>query len=266
MKYNRVMKIDKLKTSCFLILSFLGLLFPGFLGAQQAVSVAAASNLSLLVEPLKRDFETRNPGVLVEFTLGSSGVLATQIINGAPFDLLLSADAAYPKNLWARGLGASEPVVYARGRLVLLSTKPLNLQGGLSVLSDPGVKQFVLGNPETAPYGKAALQALTRAGLWEAVRNKAVYAQTVAQSLQLTLTAASIGFVSRSALFSPECAPYRREGIHWALVDPGLHDPLDQAFLLLKTSRPSTAAAVFAAYLRSADAARILRAYGYLVP
>jgi molybdate transport system substrate-binding protein len=241
----------------------------GALGAEPKITVAAAANMSSLGEPLKVAFQAKNPGVGLDFIFGASGALTTQIQNGAPFDLFMSADTAFPEKLVKGGFAAGAVTVYASGKLMLLSTKPLPLkERGLAVLADSAIKQFALANPETAPYGKAAVEALVSAGLYEKVKDKAVIGQNITQALQFTLTAAGVGFVNKSALYASEVGAYGKEGVNWLEVDPRLYAPIDQAFVLIKKGddKPSAEALAFAAFLSSPEAGAIFLKYGYSLP
>jgi molybdate transport system substrate-binding protein len=251
------------------VLFFLALAGMGLAYAEPKVTVAAAANVSSLGEPLKAAFLAKNPGITVEFVYGASGALTTQIQNGAPFDVFMSADSSFPEKLAKAGLSVGPAKVYASGKLILLSTKELALkEKGLAILTDAGIKQFAIANPDTAPYGKAALEALTSSGIYEQVKEKVVMGQSISQALQFTLTATGIGFVNKSALYAKEMEPYGKEGANWIEVDPKLYSPIDQAFVVLKKGdaklQPEVQA--FADFLSSPGARAIFLKYGYSVP
>ncbi len=159
------------------------------------------------------------PGDKIEFTFGASGALTTQIMNGAPFQVFLSADTSFPQKLVDAKITAGPTKIYAVGKLIFLTTKALDLSRGLAVLLDPSVTQFANCNPETAPYGRAAQEALVNAGLFDKVKSKLVVAQTVTQALQFTLTSTDAGFVNKSALYAAEMKPWNKEGTYWFDVD-----------------------------------------------
>lgn len=150
--------------------------------------------------------------------------------------------------------------------MILLTTKDLDLSKGLAILTDPSVAQFANCNPETAPYGRAAQEALVKAGLYERVKSKIVMAQDVTQALQFTLTGADAGFVNKSALYSKALKPYDVEGKYWFAVDPSLYAPIRQGFVVMKTAAASPAVAAFVAFLSSPEAKAAFASYGYGTP
>jgi molybdate transport system substrate-binding protein len=249
----------------------LTLLVPGIAAfaapAKTKLIVAAAANLSSVGDALEAAFWETNPGIDVDFIFASSGALATQIQNGAPFQVFMSADTNFPDRLVKGGFAAGESKVYARGKLALLSVKPRNFSAGLAILKQPDIERIAIANPETAPYGKASVQALTAAGLWDSVKGKIVTAQNIAQAVQYALTAADVGFVNKSALYTKDLAAYvDKEGVNWIEVDPSTHEPIDQAFIVLKTAEHDSAAAAFATFLGSEPARKVFLAAGYAAP
>lgn len=237
-----------------------------FAQATQSITVAAAANLATVGEPLKAAFAAKYPGSSVEFVFGASGALTTQIQNGGPFQVFLSADVDFPKKLYDGGFAAAAPQIYATGKLILLSVKPLDFSKGLAVLADPSVTQFAIANPEIAPYGKAAQEALTKAGLWDALKAKVVTAQTITQALQFTVGATGIGFVNKSALYTKDLAAYAgKEGVNWYEVGSS-YSPINQAFVVLKSAAGNQTALNFAAFLSSPEARAIFQKAGYALP
>jgi molybdate transport system substrate-binding protein len=144
--------------------------------------------------------------------------------------------------------------------------KKLDLTKGLAILADPSVAQFANTNPETAPYGRAAQEALVKAGLFDKVKSKLVTAQNVTQTLQFTLTSVDAGFVNKSALYSKEVMPYDREGVYWFAVDPSLYTPITQGFVVMKTAALAPPVAAFVEFLSSPDARAIFASFGYRAP
>jgi len=234
--------------------------------AQEKVAVAAAANISAVAPSLSAAFARRYPGDKAELTFGASGSLVTQLLNGAPFDMFLSADTSFAQKLVDAGAAVGPVKVYATGTLILLTTKKLDLSKGLAVLADPSVAQFASTNPEVAPYGRAAQEALAKTGLLEKVRAKMVIGQNVTQTLQFTLTGADAGFVNKSALFTPEVAPYNREGQYWFAVDPSLYAPINQGYVVMKSAAARSAVTAFADFLSSAEAKAVFASFGYSTP
>ena len=230
------------------------------------ITVAAAANIASLAEPLKAAFLAKYPKAGLDFVFGASGALTTQIQHGAPYQVFLSADTAFPQKLAVSGDAISSPRVYASGKVILLSTKARDFSQGLALLRDPAIVQFALANPELAPYGLAAQSALLKAGLWDAVKSKVVSAQTISQALQFTLTATTIGFVNKSALYTKELADLNMPGVHWIDVPSSLYAPIDQAAVLLKAGANNPTAQAFLDFLASPEARSIFQAYGYGLP
>lgn len=234
--------------------------------SQERVLVAAAANLSAVKDDLGSAFSKEYPGYEAEFTFGSSGTLVAQILNGAPFQVFMSADTGFAQAVVEAKRAAGPPRAYAVGSLILLTTKDLDLSKGLEVLLGPKVEHWASCNPETAPYGRAAMEALTAKGIYEAALPKLVLAQNVTQALQFTLTAADCGFVNKSALYTKEVRPYDVQGKYWIEVDPSLYAPIAQAFVVIDSARDSRPASAFAAFLLSPEAQAVLAAYGYGKP
>jgi molybdate transport system substrate-binding protein len=242
------------------------LLFVMSLGAQEKVSVAAAANISSVAEPLTASFHRMYPVYTAELTFGASGALVTQILNGAPFQVYLSADTGFPQKLVDAGMTSGPVQVYTVGKLILLTTKQLDLSKGLSVLLDPSVTQFANCNPETAPYGRAAQEALQHAGILDKVKSKLVVAQTVTQALQFTLTSTDAGFVNKSALYAKDVKQWDKEGVYWIDVDASLYAPITQGFVVMKTAAARPAVSAFARFLLSPEAQAVFAAFGYAAP
>lgn len=231
--------------------------------AQSEVRVAVAANLRDTFEQLAQSYNRSNPLVRIIPSYGSSGAFTQQIANGAPFDIFMSADTAFPQDLQRRGLVEEGSLrVYAIGKLILFVPSRLGLRAtGLRVLNDAKVQRLVIANPETAPYGRAAVQALTRAGLYEAVRSKIVLGQNIAQAAQLTLAAGDAGLINLSAIYGPDL----KQVGSWYIVPQNLYDPIEQAMVLIKGRNRPEVRALFA-FLTSAEANRIYTAWGYGLP
>ncbi|HTH13171.1 MAG TPA: molybdate ABC transporter substrate-binding protein [Spirochaetia bacterium] len=234
--------------------------------AQTVFSVAAAANLSAVDAPLREAFAKANPGMELRFTFGASGTLVTQITQGAPYQAFLSADRDFAQKLVDAGLATGPVRTYAVGQLIFLATQPMDLSKGLKVLLDPQVAQFANCNPEIAPYGRAAVEALTAAGLWDQVKAKQILAQSVTQAFQFTVTATNFGFVNRSVLFTKEGKAFDQEGSRWFAVDPSLYRPIEQGYVTLKSAEGSPAAQAFERFLFSPEARKVFAAYGYGAP
>lgn len=235
------------------------------LGSAQAqeVRVAVAANLQQTSEQLAKTFMQANPSIKVMVSYGSSGAFTQQIAQGAPFDIFMSADVSFPQELQKRGLVEEGTLkVYAIGKLILFIPSRVGVQAtNLQVLTNPKVTRLILANPETAPYGRAAIQAMTKAGLYDAVKSKIAQAQNISQAAQLTLTAGDAGFISLSAVFGPDL---KQQGT-WLIVPQNLYDPLEQAYVILKGKTKPEVKALYD-FLTSPAANAIYKAWGYNLP
>jgi molybdate transport system substrate-binding protein len=233
--------------------------------APTPLTIAAASDLQTVLPGIVRDFE-RSTQARVSVSYGSSGSFFAQIQNGAPFDVFLSADVDYPKQLAAAGLADPATLeVYATGHLVIWARREtkLDLSRGLTALTDGRVRHVAVANPKYAPYGRAAVAALRSARLFEAVQPKLVMGESLAQAAQLVESGnADLGLLSRSLVLGPTLSA---EGTY-ADIPAGLYPPIEQAAIVVKTSRNSTVARTFVAFLRRDDARRHLERFGFSVP
>lgn len=228
--------------------------------------IAAASNLQFALEQIADRF-ARNTGQKVRIAFGSSGNFARQIRQGAPYQAFLSADADYLLGLEREGLLKGEPVLYAFGRIVIVVPRgsPLRPDGTLedlrAALQDGRVKKFAIANPEHAPYGKRAEEALRHRGLWDAIRPRLVFGENVSQAAQFATTASSQGgIIAYSLALTPKLAALSS----YDLIPQEWHTPLRQSMALVKNAGP--VAEQFFTYLRTADARSVLAQYGFKLP
>jgi len=243
---------------------FLSLFFALSLAAH-TITIAVAANVSYAIDDLKKAFEAKHPDIEVRVILGSSGKLTAQIRRGAPYGLFMSADMGYPEALERSGDAITPPRVYAKGVLALFSPRPRDLSRGLETLLRPDIRRIAVANPRTAPYGKAAVQALKKAGLYEKLLGKFVYGESISQTLTYTLRAADIGIVAKSSLMSPKLRHFR-QGTHWVDVDPHLYTPIDQGIVLLRPAGGRADYRAFYDFILSDEARTIFKRYGYLLP
>ncbi len=229
------------------------------------VSVAAAANLVYVIEPLNSEFERRVPGAFVTSEVGASGGLVAQIENGAPYDVFLSADTDYPRKLvQAGGAAADTLVVFAKGRLVLWTFKPsVPLSSVSEATQGPETTKVAVANPETAPYGRAAMEALSRLGLTKEVTHKLVFGENISQTAQFVSSGnADVGFVALSLVLSPRL----KERGRWLEVPADLYTPILQAGVLTKRGSDNPAARRYLEFLSSPEAKAILAQFGYGIP
>lgn len=233
------------------------LLMPGAALAETAL-VAVAANYAGAAQAQALAFGSAS-GHEIALTTGSTGKLYAQILAAAPFDILLAADATTPAKLEAAGAGvAGSRFTYALGALVLWSLDPgrIGADPG-AALRDPGLRHLAIANPELAPYGTAAQQALQALGEWEALQGRIVMGENVGQAHALVATgAAEAGFVALSA------APPEAGGSRW-LVPQALFAPIRQDALLLAHGAENPAAQAFLDWLKTSEAQAINAAFGY---
>jgi molybdate transport system substrate-binding protein len=243
----------------------------GASGGEQAtasgvVRVAAAADLKFAFDEVTALAERQQPGLDVEVVYGSSGTFLQQIVNGAPFDLYLSADLAFPRELVDRGLAESGDVFpYAVGRLVLWVPEgsPVDPSAGLAVLADGQVRRVAIANPEHAPYGRAAVAALRTAGVDEAVATKLVLGENVAQAAEFVQSGnADAGVVALSLVLSD---PLRDVG-RWAEVPLETFPRLEQGGVVLSRAADPAAARRLRGVLLGDAGREVLARYGFVLP
>jgi molybdate transport system substrate-binding protein len=236
----------------------------GFAAAQN-LTVAAASDLQSALPEIAGLFE-KNTGHKVTFTFGSSGNFFTQIQNGAPFDVFLSADIEYPQRLETSGLADRGSLYeYARGRLVLWTRRDsgIDLGRGLSALDGANVRRIAIANPDHAPYGRAAVAALRGQQLHDAVRDKLVLGENISQAAQFAQSgSADVGIIALSLALAPAL---KSAGTYVELSD-ALYPPIQQAAVVIGSSRQKSLAREFMENLKKPEVARILQSYGFAVP
>ncbi len=228
------------------------------------IKIAVAANVSYAIEPLKKAFNGYHPDTKIEVILGSSGKLTAQIKNGAPYELFLSANMKYPEALYKEGLAVTEAIVYAQGSLAYLSVNEQNLSKGMGLLIDNNISKIAIANPKTAPYGAAAAEALKNADLYDVLKEKFVYGESISQTVTYTMTAADIGFIAKSSLFSPQMSHFKK-GLNWIEVDEALYTPIDQGMVILKKGEGNSEVKAFYDFMLSAEAREILKNFGYKV-
>ncbi len=235
------------------------------MGAAQNLTIAAASDLQAVLPQVVSRFE-KQTGRSVRVTFGSSGNFFTQIQNGAPFDLFLSADIDYPKRLEAASLAEPGTLYeYATGKIVLWAPKggTVDLQRGLRALLDSRVRHVAIANPAHAPYGRAAVAALRAAGIYENVRAKFVLGENISQAAQFVQSGnAEAGILALSLALSPAMT----EAGTYVVVPPDSYPPIQQAAVVIKGSPNKDAARDFLRFLKQPDTVALMRRFGFEVP
>jgi molybdate transport system substrate-binding protein len=233
----------------------------------ETVTIAAAADLTYCIEDLNQVYQQSHPSTELRLSSGSSGNFSSQIQNGAPFDVFLSADIQYPKNLASGGFAdLSTLTVYAVGRIVLWTAKPdtVNLDRGIEILRDRSVvKKLAIANPEHAPYGRAAKSVLENIGIWSEVQDRIVQGENIAQTAQFVQTGnVDAGFVALSLLLSPN----RQQIGRYIEVDPKLYPKLEQAMVLTKAGSNRPVVREYFQFLQSPAARKIFDQYGFTLP
>jgi molybdate transport system substrate-binding protein len=229
--------------------------------ATEPVTVAAAADLAFAFRDLGPLYE-KATGQPVIFSFGSTGILAKQIAEGAPFDAFAAANASFADEAVSSGAClADSRTPYATGRIVVYRANGAAVAPKtLAELTDPRITKIAIANPEHAPYGHAAKEAMQRVGVWDAVSAKVVYGQNVQQALQFAQSGnADVAIVALSlAIVTPGA---------WTLVPGDLHDPIDQVMVACSHGRGGAASGRrFVDFVRSDAGRAVMRKYGFLLP
>jgi molybdate transport system substrate-binding protein len=232
---------------------------------KREIRVAVAADLKFAMEELSKEFESATD-TRVEVSSGSSGNFFAQIQSGAPFDLFFSADMEYPRKLEAAGLAQPGTLYeYALGRIVIWAPADAEIDvtnQGWRVLLDNRAQKIAIANPELAPYGRAAVSALQKAGIYEQVRKKLVYGENISQAAQFVQSGnAQAGILALSLALSPGM----KEGKVWK-IPPEMHPPIEQGAVALRASKNKTAALAFMDFVRGTSGRKILERHGFAVP
>jgi molybdate transport system substrate-binding protein len=239
------------------VLSLLLVALPAF--AQQTLRIAAAADLQPLLPPLLAQFE-RETGIHPDASYQSSATLATQIIDGAPFDLFLAADLSFPQRVIDAGRAEeAKPMPYARGTLVLWTRNDSGAPLTLDALGTNAIKTIAIANPEHAPYGRAAQAALQHLDLLNTVHAKLVIAENIAQTAQYADSGnAQVGFISLTSALTPRL---KGDG-HFVRVPADAYPPILQGAIVVRSSAGAAAAHRFLEFLQRPETQQTLAAEG----
>jgi molybdate transport system substrate-binding protein len=232
-------------------------------GARQGepLRIAAAADLALAFGEIEKGF-TAKTGKKVEMSFGSTGLLAKQIAEGAPFDVFAAANISFVDDVVKGGAcDASTKALYARGRIVVWSKDAAALPKGIDGLTDARYAKIAIANPEHAPYGRAAQEALTKAGVWKTLEPRMVHGENVQQTQVYARTGnADVAIVALSLAVTSDGA--------YLPIDAELHQPLDQALVIchggIRTK--TNEAHAFVDYVGSPEGRAVMRKYGFLLP
>jgi molybdate transport system substrate-binding protein len=233
--------------------------------AAQTLAVAAAADLQSALPAIAAQFE-KDTGHKVALTFGSSGNFFTQIQNGAPFDLLMSADIDYPRQLERAGLAERGSLYeYATGRIVLWTRNDsgIDLRGGLSVLASDTVRRVAIANPEHAPYGRAAVAAIRHEQLYDRVKDKFVLGENISQAAQFVESGnAGVGVIALSLALAPSL----KSAGHYVDIPVAFYPAIEQAAVLVSASKQKELARQFIAFLKRPDSVKVLQSFGFALP
>lgn len=227
--------------------------------------IAAASALNWAMKEATTKFEAAR-GVKVNLSIGSAGNLYSQITNNVPFDLYFSSDIGYPKKLEEAGLIAPGTLYrYAIGRLVLWVPKEsgLDVEKGMELLRNSGIRKVAIPNPKHAPYGRAAVSALNYFQIYDAVKDKLAMAENTSQAAKFVESgAADVGMIALSVALAPHM---KAAGRYWE-VPSDAHPVIEQGAVILKQSQNQDLAKQFLEFMKSPEGVELLRRYGFTLP
>ncbi|UCO99394.1 molybdate ABC transporter substrate-binding protein [Metapseudomonas lalkuanensis] len=238
----------------------LGAIFALGSASAAEVQVAVAANFAAPIRAIAKDFE-KDTGHKLIAAYGATGQFYTQIKNGAPFEVFLSADDTTPAKLEKEGDAApGSRFTYAIGTLVLWSAQDGYVDAQGDVLKNGQYKHLSIANPNAAPYGLAATQVLDKLGLTATVKPKLVEGQNITQALQFVSSGnAELGFVALSQVYKDGKIT---SGSAW-IVPADMHEPIRQDALILKKGESNPAAKALVDYLKGPKAAEVIKSYGY---
>ncbi len=224
------------------------------------LTVAAASDLTPAFEEIGREFQSTHKTKVV-FVFGSTGMLTRQIENGAPVDLFAAANVSFVEQLEQKGLIIpGTKAIYGRGRITLWTPLESNLRlESIADLARPEVTRIAIANPDHAPYGLAAKQALETAGIWDRMKTKLVYGDNIRQTLQYAQTGnVEVAIMALSLSIQTKG--------RWTLIPEELHKPLDQGLAIMKSTKNESDARAFAAFVAGPQGRAIMQKYGFSFP
>jgi molybdate transport system substrate-binding protein len=246
----------------FAVIALLALACIKVTAAQQEVRVAAAADLKFAMEDLAGQFE-KQTGTKADVTYGSSGNFFAQLRNGAPFDLFFSADVDYAQKLEAAGLAEPRTLYrYAVGRIAIWTPADAKVdvsKQGWNALMDASVQKIAIANPEHAPYGRAAVAALQKAGIYDHVKTKLVYGENISQAAQFVQSGnAQAGIIAMSLAMSPAM----KDGQRWE-IPADMHPAIEQSAIVLKNAKNKDQAKAFLEFVKSSAGRATLAKYGF---
>jgi len=217
------------------------------------IYIGSAANLTYVMPEIIKKFNDQYPNIKIKIIFSSSGKLTAQIVRGANIDIFLSADMKYPLKLYKLGFAKFPPKIYAKGKIVLFSLKYKNL----SLKNLDKFSSIAISKPLTTPYGRAAIEAFKKAGIYNNIQDKLVYAETVSSVFKY-LNSVDVGVVSKSAIYSKNVKNLGK--FYYKEINSSLYSPINQGILLLSNK---DGAKKFYNFMLSKEAKDILKKYGY---
>lgn len=266
MKYRKTNALQgvKLNRIKILILVFLCSMGIHYQLSAQPLRIAVAANAQSVIKKLQTDFKKRT-GIETQAIIGASGKLTAQIMNGAPYDVFLSADTEFPEKLYAAGFGLKKPKVYALGSLIICGKLSGDIKEWKNLLTAKQLKNIAIANPKTAPYGKAAEQVLRFYKLTDKVKPRLIYGESISQvNTYLQTGTVSVGFTTEAFLYENS----NKSGLKWARIDQRSYGEIAQGAILLSFAKKGklSEATKFFDYLSSPEAKKIIGSSGYHLP
>jgi molybdate transport system substrate-binding protein len=256
--HGNQLNTNAMKSIKILLAASLFLFSPAF---SQNLKVAVAANLQAVIKILQSDFKSKT-GITIEPIVGSSGHLTSQVKNGAPYDVFLSADMIFPEVLFKEGFSTKKPVVYAQGSLIICSSQDIGFENWERVLLTERIKKVAIANPAIAPYGKAAEEALKKKGILGNIKSKVVHGESISQINTYIITGVvEIGFTTLALVKDPA----NKNTLYWKVIDPKSYSPIEQGMVILKHGAGNPAAKKFFQYIQSPAAKSIFMKFGYHV-
>ncbi|MBI1836477.1 MAG: molybdate ABC transporter substrate-binding protein [Flavobacteriia bacterium] len=237
-------------------LFFITLLLFCFTTEQKPVRIAVSANMEAVISEVIENYNKKYPAQKIEPIISSSGKLFAQIVNGAPFDIFVSADMEYPNELKKKGKVDGDVLNYANGTMVLWTKKEWNLKK-IDLLTEK-IQKIAIANPETAPYGKAAVEYLKKKGIYEKVKSKLVFGESISQVNHFVTTkVVDLGFTSSSVVSTTK--------ENYLEIDRKMYQAIEQGMCLLKQDQNNKNVPLFYGYLQSKATQKVLEKYGYIV-
>jgi molybdate transport system substrate-binding protein len=250
--------------ACALIV-FTLILLMSFAAHAEQLTVAAAADLTFAFKQVATQFEQQT-GTKMRVSYGSSGNFFSQIQNGAPYDIFFSADVQYPTKLEAAGMVEPGSIYeYAAGKIVVWvpTSSKVDVSQGLAVLLDPQIHKIAIANPAHAPYGRAALAAMQKEGIYDKVKSKIVMGEDISQTAQFVQSGnADAGIVALSLALAPAMKEHGR----YAVIPQADYPPILQAAAIVKSTKHKELAQRFLAFMKEPQTVARMEQFGFIVP